>query len=337
MGSALSLTVHCHTTLRRALKQSADTHEKDPAGPITAEQWYGRCSRVDVLDSSVTYYDSSPKDDGDEVVVFLHGNPTCSYIWRNVVPYVEDGGARCLAPDLIGMGASGKSGNDSYRFVDHYRYLDAWLERMELPSKVTLVCHDWGSGLAFHWCHMHPERVRALVHMESVVMPSSSWKQWPLMPKMIFHSLRSEAGEKMVLRKNFFIERLLPANTLRKLKPVEMDAYRQPFLEKGESRRPMLTWPREIPFESEGPYDVLKIVQDYGRFMRQSTAHIPKLFIEADPGVFSKAISETALSWPNTETVKVKGLHYLQEDSATEIGESIARFLRGVYTRVEGE
>lgn len=330
IGSALSFAVHCHTTLKHALKPTRETRNQF-ANPMTASVWFGQCHRVDVLDSHMSYYDSAPESNGeDEVVVFLHGNPTSSYLWRNVIPFVE-GNARCLAPDLIGMGESGKSSNDSYRFIDHYRYFEAWMDRMNLPKKVTVVCHDWGSGLVFHWCHMHPDRVRALVHMESVVMPSTSWKQWPLLPKKIFQSLRSEAGEKMILKRNFFVERMLPENTIRKLKSVEMDAYRHPFLKKGECRRPMLTWPREIPFETEGPYDVLKIVHDYGRFMKQS-ADIPKLFIEADPGIFSKAILETALSWPNTRTVKVKGLHYIQEDSPTEIGESIATFLKEVYT-----
>ena len=244
------------------------------------------------------------------------------------MPYIEPT-ARCLAPDLIGMGASGKSPANSYRFLDHYKYLEEWLERMQLPNKITLVCHDWGSALAFHWCSLYPERVRALVHMESVVMPATSWKQWPFVPKAIFRSLRSKTGEKLVLGNNFFVERMLPENTLRKLSKAEMDAYRKPFIEQGEVRRPMLTWPREIPFESEGPYDVLKIVHDYGRFMRQSAA-IPKLFIQAVPGFLSKAITETALSWPNTRTVKVRGLHYIQEDSPTEVGQAIVGFLDDV-------
>lgn len=333
MSSLLSFTVHCHTTLKRAFKPTVTERGKGSTNLITATEWLEQCRRVDVLDSNISYYDSAPDDNGEEseVVVFLHGNPTYSYIWRNVIPPVVDN-ARCIAPDLIGMGASGKVPNNSYRFVDHYKYFESWMDNMNLPSRVTLVCQDWGSGLAFHWCHLHPERVKALVHMESVVMPSTSWKQWPMIPKMIFQSLRSETGDKMVLKRNFFVERMIPANTIRKLKPIEMDAYRQPFLEKGEPRRPMLTWPREIPFESEGPYDVLKIVQDYGRFMKQS-GNFPKLFIEADPGIFSKAIKETALSWPNTRTVKIKGLHYIQEDSPVEVGESIATFLKEVYKK----
>ena len=324
MGSLVSLTVQCHTSLRHVV-----SHAVEESNPISAAEWFAKCKQVKVLDSTMSYYDSAPQDEANEVVLFLHGNPMYSYIWRNIIPHIE-GQYRCLAPDLIGMGASGRLPESSYRFFDQYKYIEAWIDAMKLPSKITIVCHDWGSGLAFHWCHMHPDRIKALVHSESVVMPATSWKQWPIMPKIIFRSLRTKPGEKMVLRKNFFIERLIPANTLRKLHTVEMDAYRQPFLEKGERRRPMLTWPREIPFESEGPYDVLKIVQDYGRFMKQSEG-IPKLFIEADPGVFSKAISETAKSWPNTRAVKVKGLHYLQEDSPAEIGQAIADFLTEVY------
>lgn len=299
---------------------------------MTADEWFSKCRQIQVLDSVMNYYDSAPEDESaSEVVIFLHGNPTHSYIWRNIIPHIE-GKFRCLAPDLIGMGASGRLPDSSYRFQDHFKYIEAWIDAMKLPTKITIVCHDWGSGLAFHWCHMHSDRIKALVHTESVVMPATSWKQWPFMPKLIFQSLRGNPGEKMVLKRNFFIERLIPANTLRKLHRVEMEAYRQPFLEKGERRRPMLTWPKEIPFESEGPYDVLKIVHDYGRFMKQ-THGIPKLFIEADPGVFSKAISETAMSWPNTKCVKVKGLHYLQEDSPVEIGQAIAEFLKEVYPR----
>ncbi|XP_028391043.1 coelenterazine h 2-monooxygenase-like [Dendronephthya gigantea] len=296
---------------------------------MSADEWLSKCKQIPVLDSTISYYDSAPDTAGKEVVVFLHGNPTYSYIWRNITPHIEEK-YRCLAPDLIGMGASGKLPESSYKFQDHYKYIEVWIDAMKLPTKITIVCHDWGSGIAFHWCHMHPERVKSLVHGESVVMPATSWKQWPMMPKLIFQNLREKPGEKLVLKKNFFIERLIPANTLRKLHRVEMDAYRQPFLEKGESRRPMVTWPKEIPFESEGPYDVLKIVQDYGRFMKQSEG-IPKLFIEADPGVFSKAIAETAMSWPNTRTVKVKGLHYLQEDSPYEIGKAITEFLEEVH------
>lgn len=324
MGSVLSLTVQCHTSLRHVV-----SHARGENSPLSAEEWFAKCSQIQVLDSTMSYYDSAPQDETSEVVIFLHGNPTYSYIWRNIIPHIE-GEYRCLAPDLIGMGASGRLPECSYRFLDHYKYIEAWIDAMKLPSKITIVCHDWGSGLGFHWCHMHADRVKALIHTESVVMPATSWKQWPIMPKVIFQSLRTKPGEKMVLKRNFFIERLIPANTLRKLHRVEMEAYRQPFLEKGESRRPMLTWPKEIPFESEGPYDVLKIVQDYGRFMKQSEG-IPKLFIEADPGVFSKAISETAKSWPNTRTVKVKGLHYIQEDSPVEIGQAIAEFLKQVY------
>ena len=325
MGSVISLTVQCHTSLRHAV-----SHTRDDSDLISADEWLKKCREINVLDSTINYYDSAPQSENSEVVVFIHGNPTYSYIWRNIVPHIE-GQYRCLAPDLIGMGSSGRLPESSYRFLDHYKYIEAWIEAMKLPSKITIVCHDWGSGLAFHWCHMHPNRVKALVHAESVVMPATSWKQWPIMPKLIFRSLRGKPGEKMVLKRNFFIERLIPANTLRKLHRVEMEAYRQPYLESGESRRPMLTWPREIPFESEGPYDVLKIVQDYGCFMKQSDG-IPKLFIEADPGVFSKAISETAKSWSNTKTVKVKGLHYLQEDSPVEIGQAIAEFLKEVYS-----
>ena len=325
MGAAISVSVQLHTSARHALSEK---HKE--TDPMSATEWFSKCHQINVLDSTINYYDSAPESKTDKVVILLHGNPTSSYIWRNIVPHIQDE-YRCIAPDLIGMGASGRLCQSAYRFQDHYEYIEAWINKMMLPDRVTFVCQDWGSGIAFHWCHMHPERVKAIVHTESLVMPATSWKQWPLMHKLIFRSLRTKPGEKMILKDNFFIERILPANTLRKLHEVEMNAYRQPFVVKGESRRPMLTWPREIPFISEGPYDVLKVVQDYARFMERSES-IPKLFIEADPGVFSKAISETAKAWPNTRTVKVRGLHYVQEDSPKEIGHAIANFLGSVYT-----
>lgn len=272
----------------------------------------------------MSYYDS--EKNSNEAIVFLHGNPTSSYLWRNIIPHVTDE-ARCLAPDLIGMGQSGKSGRGTYRFVDHYKYLSAWFDLVDLPEKVVVVCHDWGSVLGFHWCHMNIGRVKALVHMESIVCPIKSWEVWPEIARDIFQSLRSDAGEEMVLKKNLFVEMLLPGSIMRQLEPEEMEAYLMPYKEEGESRRPTLTWPREIPVETEGPEDVLKITKDFQEFFK-TTPYLPKLFIESDPGFFSKEIKMVALEWPNTETVEVKGLHFLQEDSPDEIGRAIKLFVK---------
>nr|7OME_A Chain A, Renilla-type engineered ancestral luciferase variant (AncFT7) [synthetic construct] len=289
----------------------------------TGDEWWAKCKQVDVLDSEMSYYDSDPGKHKN-TVIFLHGNPTSSYLWRNVIPHVEPL-ARCLAPDLIGMGKSGKLPNHSYRFVDHYRYLSAWFDSVNLPEKVTIVCHDWGSGLGFHWCNEHRDRVKGIVHMESVVDVIESWDEWPDIEEDIA-LIKSEAGEEMVLKKNFFIERLLPSSIMRKLSEEEMDAYREPFVEPGESRRPTLTWPREIPLVKGGKPDVIEIVKSYNKWLSTSK-DIPKLFINADPGFFSNAIKKVTKNWPNQKTVTVKGLHFLQEDSPEEIGEAIADFL----------
>lgn len=253
-------------------------------------------------------------------VVFLHGNPTSSYLWRNVIPHVEPA-ARCLAPDLVGMGASGKAPAGSYRFADHARYLDAWFDAVGLTGNVTLVAHDWGSALGFHWARRYPDRVAGMAYMEALVRPVT-WEEWPEQARAIFQALRSAAGEEMVLQKNFFIERILPASMFRRLADEEMAEYRRPYLEPGESRRPTLTWPREIPVGGE-PADVVKIVDDYGKWL--STSPLPKLFINADPGtILIGTQREFCRTWRNQTEVTVKGLHFIQEDSPAGIGQAIA-------------
>jgi len=274
---------------------------------------------VRVLDSAIAYVDTGTGDP----VVFLHGNPTSSYLWRNVIPHVESV-ARCLAPDLIGMGESGKAPGGSYRFVDHARYLDAWFEALGLDQQVTLVVHDWGSALGFDWGCRYPGRVRRIVYMEAIVQPVT-WDQWPVAARAIFQALRSSAGEEMVLQKNVFVERILPASVLRGLTEAEMAVYRRPYQEPGESRRPTLTWPREIPIDGE-PADVVAIVARYGRWL--ATSDIPKLFINADPGVIlTGAQRQYCRTWPNQREITVTGSHFIQEDSPTEIGQAVARFL----------
>ena len=289
--------------------------------PVSAVDPYPR-RRIDVLDTAMAYVDTG----AGPPVVFLHGNPTSSYLWRNVIPLVEPEG-RCLAPDLVGMGDSGKAPAGSYRFADHARYLDAWFEALGLTRDVTLVVHDWGSALGFHWARRHPDRVRALVYMEAIVRPVS-WGEWPETARKIFQAMRTPAGEEMILERNVFVERILPASVLRGLTEAEMTVYRRPYLEPGESRRPTLTWPREIPIDGE-PADVVAVVDGYARWL--ATSDRPKLFINADPGVILVgAQRESCRAWPNQREITVKGSHFLQEDSPAEIGEAIVAFLKGL-------
>ncbi len=288
--------------------------------PISATDAYER-KRLAVLDSEMAFVDVGAGDP----VVFLHGNPTSSYLWRNIIPHLE-GQARCLAPDLIGMGQSGKSG-EGYRFADHSRYLDAWFEAAGVAANATLVVHDWGSALGFHWAHRHPERIKALVYMEGLVQPVS-WDDWPDQARSIFQAMRSPAGEEMVLDNNVFVERILPGSVLRGLTDEEMAVYRAPYTEPGEARRPTLTWPRQIPIEGE-PADVVEIVAAYGNWL--SGSEIPKLFVNADPGaILTGPQRELCRTWPNQQEVTVKGSHFIQEDSPHEIGAAIAEFLGGL-------
>jgi haloalkane dehalogenase len=278
--------------------------------------------RVATLDTEMAYVDVGAGDP----VVFLHGNPTSSYLWRNVIPHLEAAG-RCLAPDLIGMGRSGKAAGGSYRFADHARYLDAWLQTLDVRN-ATLVMHDWGSALGFDWGRRHPERVRALVYMEAIVQPVT-WDDWPEAARKVFQAMRSTAGEDMVLQKNVFVERILPASVIRKLTPEELDHYREPFRHPGESRRPTLTWPREIPVDGE-PADVVAIVEAYAAWLAQNP--LPKLFINAEPGsILTGRPREFCRRWPNQQEVTVRGSHFIQEDSPVEIGRAIAAFLRRLH------
>ncbi|MCE3248973.1 MAG: haloalkane dehalogenase, partial [Geminicoccaceae bacterium] len=231
-------------------------------------------------------------------IVFLHGNPTSSYLWRNILPHVAALG-RCLAPDLIGMGDSEKlapSGPDSYRFVEHRRYLDGWLAAVGLGQRVTFVVHDWGSALGLDWANRHRDRVRAIAYMEAIVRPLA-WAEWPEPIRKLFQGFRSAAGEEMVLGKNVFVERVLPGSVLRGLTDAEMAVYRRPYLEPGEARRPTLTWPRQIPLGGE-PADVVAIVQAYAGWLAAS--ELPKLFVNAEPGaILVGAQREFCRAWRN--------------------------------------
>lgn len=265
--------------------------------------------------------------EGDPIV-FLHGNPTSSYLWRNVMPHLADQG-RCIAPDLIGMGDSEKlepSGPERYTFREHRRFLDAFLDALGVTEKVTLVIHDWGSALGFDWANRHRGSVGGIAYMEGIVRPLE-WDEWNQNARRIFEGFRSDAGEEMILTKNLFIEAVLPGSILRKLTDEEMSVYRRPFVEEGESRRPTLSWPRQIPLGGH-PADVVEIVADYARWMTQND--LPKLFVNADPGaILIGAQREFCRSWKNQTEVTVKGSHFLQEDSPHEIGEAVSAWRKG--------
>lgn len=282
---------------------------------ISANDPYQR-QRADTGGVEIAYIDAGVGD----AIVFLHGNPTSSYLWRNIIPHLESLG-RCLAPDLVGMGDSGKTPNGSYRFADHQRYLDRWFDAILPNGPVTLVMHDWGSALGFHWARRNHGRVKGLAYMEAIVQPVK-WSDWPERARKVFQGFRSPAGEEMILEKNFFIERVLPASVLRSLTEGEMKAYRRPYLQPGESRRPTLTWPREIPIDGK-PADVVEITTQYAQWL--SASPIPKLFVNADPGsILLGAQREFCRTWPNQQEVTVKGVHFIQEDSPADIGSAIA-------------
>ncbi len=290
---------------------------------ISAEERYSK-KQVQVQGRSVSYIEVGTGDP----ILFLHGNPTSSYLWRNIIPHLEDRG-RCIAPDLIGMGDSDKlpeSGPDRYRYVEHRSYLDGFIDRMGLDRNVTLVAHDWGSALGFDWASRHAGAVRGIAYMETIVKPVT-WDDWPKSAH-VFQGFRSPAGEAMVLEKNIFVERVLPGSIIRKLTDAEMDVYRRPFREPGEGRRPMLTWPRQIPIEGE-PRDVVEIVEKYGRWLAQSP--VPKLFINAKPGaILTGPQREFCRSWPNQTETTVRGVHFIQEDSPDEIGRAVRDWLAGI-------
>jgi haloalkane dehalogenase len=276
--------------------------------------------RVAVLDTEMSYVDIGQGDP----IVFLHGNPTSSYLWRNIIPYLTQHG-RCLAPDLMGMGQSGKSPTQSYRFVDHVRYLDAWFDALNLARNVTLVVHDWGSALGFHRANRYPNQIKAIAYMEAIAMPRL-WQDFGDAAGL-FRALRSHNGEQMVLDQNFFVETILPRGMFRKLSDQEMAMYRAPFLER-ESRLPTLLWPRQIPIEGE-PADVTEIVESYGKAMSESP--VPKLLISGEPGAIVRGRTlEFCRTWPNQTEIRVKGLHFLQEDSPQEIGAALQKFVKSV-------
>ena len=283
-------------------------------------------SRANVGGVDMAYVDTGSPSGETGGVVFLHGNPTSSYLWRNIIPHVSPL-TRCLAPDLMGMGESDVTPDGSYRFADHSRYLDAWFDAVLPDGPVILVVHDWGSALGFHWARRHPERVRGLVYMEAIVRPVT-WDEWPEAARQVFQGFRSDAGETMVLERNIFVERVLPGSTIRGISDEAMEVYRRPYTEPGESRRPTLSWPREIPVEGE-PADVVALVAEYAEWLSQTPT--PKLFVNAEPGAILTGLQrEFCRTFPNQSEVTVPGVHFIQEDSPHEIGAAIAEWYAGL-------
>jgi len=264
---------------------------------------------------------------GDPIVL-LHGNPTSSYLWRNVLPYLQPRG-RCIAPDLIGMGDSDKlpdSGPGSYRFVEHRGYLDALLAALDVRERVTFVIHDWGSALGFDWTNRHREAVKGIAFMEAIVAPQGR-DHWDKMGmRAALEAVRSEVGEEMVLQKNYFIEEILPNAIQRKLSVEEMAEYRRPFAKPGEGRRPTLTWPREIPVDGV-PADVSAIAAAYADWLGKSS--VPKLFLKAEPGAILAVdrLVKLVRGWPALTEKTVAGIHFVQEDSPDEIGQAIVDWM----------
>jgi haloalkane dehalogenase len=280
---------------------------------ISPEERYPK-KLVTVLGLNMAYVDEGAGDP----IVLLHGNPTSSYFWRNIIPHLS-GLGRCIAPDLIGMGDSDmlpRSGPESYTFVEHRKYIDAFLDAVGVTQNVFLVIHDCGSALGFDWANRHRDSMKGIAYMEAIL--PMSWENWPEKGRNVFQGLRSPAGEQMILEKNLFVELILPSSVLRKLTDVEMAVYRRPFFNPGEDRQPTLTWPRQLPIDGE-PEEVGKIGGAYCDWLK--LADMPKLFINADPGaVLVGHQREFCRTWPNQEEVTVRGIHFIQEDSPDEIG-----------------
>ena len=280
---------------------------------------------ISINNKNIAYAESGSGDP----IIFLHGNPTSSYLWRNITPHLESQG-RCICIDLIGMGDSDKLDNpdeNSYQFEEHYHYVNAAIESLTNGENTTFVIHDWGSALGFNWCYHNPDSVKGIAYMEAIVK-EMTWEDWRDEAKGIFQGFRSDAGESLVLEKNYFVERVLPGSIIRRLRDEEIEEYRRPFLNPGEDRRPTLSWPREIPIEGQ-PANVCKIVNQYAEWMQ--TNDIPKLFINAEPGAITTGrIRDFCRSWKNQTEVTVKGIHFIQEDSPDDIGKAISTWYKNI-------
>ncbi|WP_099022037.1 haloalkane dehalogenase [Mycolicibacterium palauense] len=294
---------------------------------MTGSAPYGTLKYKTVAGKQMAYVDEGEGD----AIVFAHGNPTSSYLWRNVMPHLQ-GHGRLVACDLIGMGASDKlddSGPDRYHYTEQRDYLFALWDSLDLGDRVVLVLHDWGSALGFEWARHNPDRVQGIAYMEAIVMPIE-WSDFPEPVRPVFEGFRSPAGESMVLEDNLFVEAILPGSVLRTLDEAEMDHYRRPFRNAGEDRRPTLSWPRDIPIAGE-PAEVVEIVADYGGWLAGSD--VPKLLVNAEPGaILNGRALDFVRTWPNQTEVTVAGSHFIQEDSADEIGAALAQFVSGLRT-----
>ncbi|HJL80123.1 MAG: haloalkane dehalogenase [Gammaproteobacteria bacterium] len=258
-------------------------------------------------------------------IVFLHGNPTSSYLWRNIVPHLESN-ASCYVFDLIGMGSSDKldnPGSSSYRFEEHFNYINQAINEVLPNEKITLVLHDWGSALGFHWAHQNQKRIQGIAYMEGIVK-ELEWNDWNEKSRALFQALRSDAGDELILQKNVFIEKILLGSIIRELTQDEIEEYRKPFLNPGEDRRVMLSWPREIPIDGQ-PDNVCKIVSEYSDWMSKN--NLPKLFINAEPGaIIQGSVRDFCRTWRNQSEITVEGIHFIQEDSPNEIGKAIQQW-----------
>lgn len=284
--------------------------------------WQAQKKFIDVDGQRMAYIEQGQ----GSPIVFQHGNPTSSWLWRNILPQLADAG-RCIALDLVGMGDSAKlpaPGPTRYTLAEHQRYFDGALAALGIVDRVTLVLHDWGTALGFDWASRHQDKLSGICHMEGLVT-ELSWAEWPEEARGIFQAFRSPAGEDLVLQKNVFVERVLPKSILRELGAEEMDGYRAPFVTAGEDRRPTLSWPRQLPIEGEPP-EVCATVARYGRWL--AATETPKLFINGEPGmIMTGRAREIARTFKNQREVTVKGLHFLQEDSPDEIAAAIRQWL----------
>jgi haloalkane dehalogenase len=284
---------------------------------------YGQLRYLDVKGRRMAYVDEGEGD----AIVFAHGNPTSSYLWRNVMPHLE-GLGRLVAADMIGMGGSDKlrsSGPDRYNYDEQRDYLFALWDALDLGGNIILVLHDWGSALGFDWASQHRDRVQGIAFMEAIVT-QARWRDFPGDFVELFQRFRSPEGERMILEQNIFVEGVLPGLIQRQLSDEEMDHYRQPFIHQGEDRRPTLSWPRNVPIEGE-PADVIAVVNEYSKWLAGSD--VPKLFINAEPGeIINDRIRELIRTWPNLTETTVSGRHFIQEDSPDEIGKAIGQFVR---------
>ena len=281
--------------------------------------------KISINNKNIAYVESGSGDP----IIFLHGNPTSSYLWRNITPHLESQG-RCICIDLIGMGDSDKLDNpdeNSYQFEEHYHYVNAAIESLTNGENITFVIHDWGSALGFNWCYHNPDSIKGIAYMEAIVK-EMTWEDWRDEAKGIFQGFRSDAGESLVLEKNYFVERVLPGSIIRRLSDEEIEEYRRPFINPGEDRRPTLSWPREIPIEGQ-PANVCEIVNQYAEWMQ--TNDIPKLFINAEPGAITTGrMRDFCRSWKNQTEVTVKGIHFIQEDSPDDIGKAISTWYKNI-------